>query len=217
MAGTALTKSEQSTFEELEAIVEAHKDSWFKAGVALAQIRDGRLYRASHKTFAQYLHERWDMGRSQAYRLIDASETVTLSPIGDKLKSANEAVVRELVDVEPSAHRAVLDAAAENGKPVTAGGVRSLLDRVLPPRIGKFMEKKSKEGGRPKKPKITKEQVIAATRARRSGKEVVTPAMRKDTMKLYGKLVNAMDRMGIPAEKSNPHLNAIAKLIKDAK
>ncbi|MEX2175882.1 MAG: hypothetical protein WD872_16085 [Pirellulaceae bacterium] len=68
-------------------------------GAALAEIRDSKLYRSPHRTFELYLRHRWQMERSYAYRLIEASATATrlesamreevatekLSPIGDSV------------------------------------------------------------------------------------------------------------------------------------
>jgi hypothetical protein len=59
-------------------------------GLALLEIRDLRLYRATHGTFEAYLKERWGYSRSHGYRLISHAIEVQMSPGGDKPKSERE-------------------------------------------------------------------------------------------------------------------------------
>jgi hypothetical protein len=44
---------------ELEAIVERGLDHYVAVGRALEEIRQRRLYKLSHATFAKYLADRW--------------------------------------------------------------------------------------------------------------------------------------------------------------
>jgi hypothetical protein len=74
---------------------------WGIGGMALAEIRDSRLYREEFETFEDYCKERWDMSKMHAYRLIGSSE------VNDALKSnqlvtlpANEAQARPLTQLE---------------------------------------------------------------------------------------------------------------------
>ena len=93
---TALIPAERDQLAALEGVVERGLATFVEVGRALAEIRDARLYRESHATFADYLRERWDMGRSQGYRLIDAAAVVdVVSPNGDTAPPS-EAVAREL-------------------------------------------------------------------------------------------------------------------------
>jgi len=89
-----------------EAALDNLRIAFWAAGKALQVIRDARLYRETHPTFEDYVEQRWDMSRPQAYRLIDAWPLAErLSPMGDKL---NERQVRELL---PLAGRHGQDAA----------------------------------------------------------------------------------------------------------
>ena len=45
-------------------------------GFALATIRNGRLYRATHKTFEEYVKDKFGLQRRRAHQLIGASEIV---------------------------------------------------------------------------------------------------------------------------------------------
>jgi hypothetical protein len=65
------------------------------------------LFRDGYATFEEYAERRWEMSRSQAYRLIEAWPLAErLSPIGDKI---TESQIRELL---PVAGRHGQDAAA---------------------------------------------------------------------------------------------------------
>jgi hypothetical protein len=91
-----LDKRERARLAELEATVKDGLDAFVRVGLALKEIRDAQLYRATHKTFEDYCRERWGMERAHAYRQIEAARVAdVLSPIGDI--PANEAQARELV------------------------------------------------------------------------------------------------------------------------
>jgi hypothetical protein len=101
-----LTTREQTDLATCEAALDNLRVAFWAAGKALQVIRDARLYRETHATFEDYVEQRWDMSRPQAYRLIDAWPLAErLSPMGDKL---NERQVRELL---PLAGRHGQDAA----------------------------------------------------------------------------------------------------------
>jgi SAM-dependent methyltransferase len=131
----ALLPVERDRLAELERVVEQGLQTFVDVGHALAEIRDARLYRATHATFEDYLRSRWDMSRPQGYRLIEAAEVVDLvSPIGDIAPPANEAQARELVPLLDD-ERAVVDVwrdlRAEYGDDITAERVR----RLVQPRL----------------------------------------------------------------------------------
>ncbi|HEY3958666.1 MAG TPA: hypothetical protein VGM53_35335 [Streptosporangiaceae bacterium] len=97
-------------------------------------IHDARLYRATFGTFEDYVTQRWDMSRAQAYRLIDAWPLAErLSPMGDKL---NERQIRELLplaehhgqDAAVTVYRTI---AETDGIQVTAALLHGAVD-VLP-------------------------------------------------------------------------------------
>lgn len=102
-----LTPRERDDLATCEAALDNLRVAFWAAGKALQVIRDARLYRQDHATFEEYVEQRWDMSRSQAYRLIDAWPLAErLSPMGDTL---NERQIRELL---PLAGRHGQDAAA---------------------------------------------------------------------------------------------------------
>jgi site-specific DNA-methyltransferase (adenine-specific) len=92
---TQLTAIERGRLAQLEQVVDAGLQTFVDVGLALQEIRDGRLYRQSHDTFETYLAERFGISRSRGYRLIDAARVAeVVSPMGD---IANERQARELV------------------------------------------------------------------------------------------------------------------------
>jgi hypothetical protein len=92
-----LSGRERSDLAACEAALDRLRVAFWAAGKALQTIRDARLYREAYGTFEEYVAERWEMSRPQAYRLIDAWPlAAALSPMGDTL---NERQVRELLPV----------------------------------------------------------------------------------------------------------------------
>jgi hypothetical protein len=56
---TALTAGERLDLTAAETIIREGLEKFIEVGQALAEIRDRRLYRATHRTFEEYAHERW--------------------------------------------------------------------------------------------------------------------------------------------------------------
>jgi len=101
VVGGGLTPSERSRLAELEAGVEQDMRitaaAFVRIGVRLTEIRDSRLYRATHPTFDAYLDERWGMSRQRGYQLIDAASVSTTVDALGLPTPGNEAQARELV------------------------------------------------------------------------------------------------------------------------
>lgn len=111
----ALSSTEAYKLRGHEQVIEQGLATFNEVGGALLAIRDERLYRATHGTFEAYCEERWNISRSRAYRLMEASEVMAnLSPIGDTHPMPdNEAQVRELAKVIPEAQLAAWAAVVE--------------------------------------------------------------------------------------------------------
>ncbi len=135
MTQLALAVPDRTRLEELELVVERGLGTFVEVGLALAEIRDARLYRETHGTFEAYLDERWDMSRSRGYRLIDGARIAELvSPTGDV--PANEAQARELLPLLKEEEAAVVDVWRElrdeyGAENVTAKKVRGFVRRRL--------------------------------------------------------------------------------------
>ena len=73
-----LTDEEKSLFGVCEQAIEADLKGFIAVGRALADIRDNRLYRETHKTFEKYCKDRWDLSRGYADQQIGGYEAVAL-------------------------------------------------------------------------------------------------------------------------------------------
>lgn len=112
----------------LENTIAENQYRFVEIGKALKEIRDTRLYKLTlFETFEAYGRARWDMGRSQVYRLINAYRVVhNLSPNGDILP-ANEAQVRPLVQLDPPEQRKVWKDFLHTGMDITAPNIRKFI------------------------------------------------------------------------------------------
>lgn len=133
----SLDTGERAELLLAEQTIAAGIRSFNEVGAALVKIRDLRLYRETHQTFEAYCSEMWDLGRSQAYRLIDASEVVAnLSPIGDAAPMpTNEAQVRPLAKLEPEQQQEAWARAVETAPDgrVTAAHVAQVVEEMTGP------------------------------------------------------------------------------------
>jgi hypothetical protein len=86
-----LSTIERDRLADLEAIVERGLQTFVEVGLALAEIRDARLYRTTHPSFEAYCAECWRFGDRRARQLIATAEIGTMVPV------ANERQARELL------------------------------------------------------------------------------------------------------------------------
>ena len=128
---TQLSRPERSRLKELEAQIQAGIQIFFRVGKALLEIQATRLYRETHATWEAYCLDRWGIGKSQAYRLIQAAEVVEdLSPIGGE--PPNERQARELVPLDADQRRRVWDEATAGGtQDTTATRLQELTAKAL--------------------------------------------------------------------------------------
>lgn len=127
-----LTMPEQEQLVRLEETIERGLQSFVEVGTALLVIRESKLYRQTHATFEAYCRERWAMGKSRVYQMIDAADVV-----GNLQKStivdfpATETQARPLAKLEPEQQREAWAKAVEtapDGK-VTAAHVQQVVDK----------------------------------------------------------------------------------------
>jgi len=121
-----LSAMERSALTHAEAKIENGIKTFVEVGQALAEVREGCLYRETHSTFEAYCTQRWGLSRSLAYDTIAAAETVReMSAIADTPIPANVGQARELAGL-PREHAAETMRAAHtatNGRP-TARAIR---------------------------------------------------------------------------------------------
>jgi hypothetical protein len=129
---------------ECEEIIERGLASFLDMGQALLRIRDGRLYRHTHRTFARYCQQRWSLSRSYAYELMEAGQVAeALSGIAD-VPNASIALELAALKDDPERMEAVWRSIQEAGKP-TAARVRERVDAALrpPPTAGESAEREA--------------------------------------------------------------------------
>ena len=96
------TRTQRRSWRRASSGSRPRSGSFADIGAALKEIRDGKLYLLTHKTFADYVSGRWDIDRTYAHRVIEAAEVVRLMlPIGNKKcpPPAIESHARALVPV----------------------------------------------------------------------------------------------------------------------
>lgn len=115
---------------DLENIIETNRREFRRVGKALRRIRDGRLYRELlFDSFEAYVTDRWDMARSQAYRLMDASKVIdNLSPIGDGVLPQNESRARPLSRLKTIDQRNIWREFVESGTALNASNIRKFVN-----------------------------------------------------------------------------------------
>lgn len=131
----SLAPEERADLVRHEQTIERGMAEFLAVGEALADIRDRRLYRESHRSFTDYVAERWPQvgSRRSADRLIAAAEVEQdLRPIG--LNVASESQARELTRLEPEERREAMRQAVETagGKTPTAAQVKAAAEQVRP-------------------------------------------------------------------------------------
>jgi hypothetical protein len=115
---------EDARLSELEKVIAKGKKAFVEVGLALAEIRDLRLYKREYSNFNEYCQQKWGWTKQHAYRLIDAA------PIGKSHHVVtDEATARVLAGVDPSVRAGLIESVVEAGKPVTAAELK----RHLPP------------------------------------------------------------------------------------
>lgn len=95
-----LTEDESAELARCEAVIREGLQTFMDVGNSLLKIQERRLHRATHATFEHYCRERWDIGKSRAYQLMQAAETVTgMSTIVDVSSITKESQARELAKI----------------------------------------------------------------------------------------------------------------------
>ena len=120
---------QQDRLKHLETIIAKNQYRFYEIGQALLEIRDSRLYKqALFTSFEAYARSRWDISRSQLYRLIDAYSVINnLSPIGDRLPG-NEAQTRPLVPLSPPEQRKIWKEFLNTKTEVTARNIQKFIN-----------------------------------------------------------------------------------------
>jgi hypothetical protein len=88
---------------DCETILQKGLATFFEVGSTLMTIREKRLYCETHRTFEEYCRDRWEIGRSYAWRVIAAAERMRLLPVtGSAKKPINEFQIRSSLKLNPT-------------------------------------------------------------------------------------------------------------------
>ncbi|MBH8565535.1 hypothetical protein I8748_25735 [Nostoc sp. CENA67] len=145
-----MTEAEISDRLHLERKVER---AFFEAGKALAELRDRRLYRSTHRTFEEYCKDRFGFERRHPYRLIEASavfdnlmkmcpnwtqnkvetDTAEIRSDDGQILPTAEGQVRPLTKLEPQQQQQVWLKAVEEagGKVPSARIVKDVVQQIM--------------------------------------------------------------------------------------
>jgi len=163
-----LSGPDDTYLREREGIIEQGRETFLAVGRALLEIREyrgGILFKDTYGSFEAYIRERWEFGRSYAYRLMNAAEVVEqLSPRGDSSAPAqpvSEKQIRALTLLEDPAdrRRAWKEACKEAGDAEVTSGLVSKTVRRL---IAVGAKKRTPEKSRSTKPRAKNVQITTA-------------------------------------------------------
>lgn len=125
-----LTEDEEQERHRLESKVEK---AFHEAGIALRELRDKRLYRSTHKTFEEYVKERFGYSRISAHYRIAAVDVIdNLLTIGEQILPTSERQVRDLASLTPGMQCQVWQEAVEqaDGKIPSGRIVKDIVQRL---------------------------------------------------------------------------------------
>ena len=148
----ALSEVETNQLHDCEATIERGLETFIEVGIAFTVINDGRLYRATHKTFDDYCRERWKMSRPRAYQLMGAAKVAqNLSTTVDN-SPTNESQVRPLTGLEPEDQRTVWSQAVDEsgGEVPTAAKVEDVVKTLTQAVAAQRKKRKRKSASKPK-------------------------------------------------------------------
>jgi len=180
-----LNSLERSTLRKHERTIEEGKQAFVEVGNALLAIRDGKLYRETHKSFATYCEEKWDFTDRRARQLIEGAtvaKTVAEAPplmaeSGTRVPLSTEKQARQLAPLPPDEQAPAWEEAvaeAGDGQP-TANQVKAVVNRRQAAKLN---------GDPPPKKKA------------KPGKKFDKPALYKEWGRTIGPLMRLLDRIG---------------------
>ncbi len=108
---------------------------FYKVGEALAQVRDGKLYREKFATFEDYCCYRWQISRPRAYQLIQAAAVHENLSTNVDTQPTSEFQVRPLTTLAPEKQVEAWQEAIANapaGKPTAKDVKAAVVERQYP-------------------------------------------------------------------------------------
>ena len=129
---TALSGAEKTALARCERIIDRGLKTFREVGQALLEVRDSRLERRSHESFADYCEQRWKFTHRHANQLIADAKTIAAVDGKHASQILTQRQATELGKVPAEDREKVLDWAAEkaDGAPLTARAIREAAAEV---------------------------------------------------------------------------------------
>ena len=115
LAGPLLVQ-EWEALHERERTIQYGLVTFYEVGRAFQAIRDGALYRGTHKTFEAYCRDRWGFVASRARQMIAASDALAAVAGVTNVTPQNEGQVRPLMAFAPDVQREIWREAVETAR-----------------------------------------------------------------------------------------------------
>ena len=144
---TPLTPDEHRDLERHEAAIAEAMRSWVRLGGALAAILAGRLFRATHASFDEYVEDRWQIKRRQGYHLAAGAEMAAKLETAGLPPPPTERHVRPLAGLDHAVAAKLWKAAIRAGFGIDRVTAQHVQDVVREYRGG-IEEQKAQSGGR---------------------------------------------------------------------
>jgi len=124
-----LSIAQQDRLDECELAITQHQEGFLIVAEALTEIKEAKLWKATHASFEEYCEKRWKWTSHRVRQLIrgaeiqhelenDASKNGTMVPL------LNERSTRELARVPRTRRLQVVASASTDGKPPSSGAIR---------------------------------------------------------------------------------------------
>ncbi len=125
----ALSLTESKRLIELEQTIERGQKTFVEVGLALAEIRDLKLYKSDYTSFAEYCREKWGWEKAYANHMVRAAIVVQSLPEKVATIVATESQARELGRIPTENRAEVIEGIIAEGQPLTAAQIK----RHFPP------------------------------------------------------------------------------------
>lgn len=128
-----ISLAESKRLVELEAVIDQAQDTFLEVSKAAAEIRDRKLYRNNHKTFAEYCSKRFTWAKSYSYYMATCGEVVKSLEAENStmVEKLNERQVRELAKAAPEQRVSVFQEVEKSGQ-VTAKAIKAEIQKRQP-------------------------------------------------------------------------------------
>lgn len=158
-----LDSKEQARLDELCGVVDRGIQTFFEVGMALAEIRDSKLYRETHGTFEEFCRDKWDISKRHVDRQISAylvcrNINGTHGSQNDvELVPGNERQVRPLTEFDADTQRELWQRAIEYSIEVGTGKVTGAIVSAV---VAEYLRKKAGSEIEKTRKHVSREAVI---------------------------------------------------------